>query len=177
AERMYFLQLRRRQGDRLHAAVLHDLVRRAQLLEQPQDALRARVVEMMNCQHGGPPVRRMGSGRGEACKPDGPGRAASATHSPESIGPAYSRSVGSLKRAPSLMLPWATCGNPAAVGSPGSRFEAVSSGGKRTSEARKSISAPRPAGPRRANASRDAWASPPWRRITSVRLILRPSWP
>jgi PemK-like, MazF-like toxin of type II toxin-antitoxin system len=43
----------------------------------------------------------------------------------------YSRSLGSLKSTPSLMLPWPNCGKPAALGFPGSRLEAVSSGGNR----------------------------------------------
>jgi hypothetical protein len=49
----------------------------------------------------------------------------------------YSTSVGSLNKTVSLMLPCPNCGYPVAAGLPGSRFEAVSSGGNNTSEFRK----------------------------------------
>ena len=51
--------------------------------------------------------------------------------------PHHSGSVGSLNSTVSLMLPWPNCGKFCFVGSAGSRFEAVSSGGNRTSESRK----------------------------------------
>ncbi|MCG3131088.1 MAG: hypothetical protein FLDDKLPJ_01863 [Phycisphaerae bacterium] len=50
----------------------------------------------------------------------------------------YSGSVGSLNNAGSLMLPCPNCGKPGVLGSPGFRLLAVSSGGNRTSELRKS---------------------------------------
>src|SRR6266404_2178548 len=50
--------------------------------------------------------------------------------------PTYSGSAGSLNSTVNLMLPWPNCGNPFFVGSPGSRFDAVSSGGNSTSEFR-----------------------------------------
>ena len=49
---------------------------------------------------------------------------------------AYSGSVGSSKSAVNLMLPWLNCGKPGVFGLPGSRFEAVSSGGNRICEFR-----------------------------------------
>ena len=49
----------------------------------------------------------------------------------------YSRSLGSLKSAVSLMLPWPNWGKFSVFGSPGSKFEAVSSGGNSTSVWRK----------------------------------------
>src|SRR5262249_5245982 len=91
--------------------------------------------------------------------------------------PAYSLSIGSSNSTPSLTLPCPSCGKPDAFGLPGSRFDAVSSGGNSTSVSRNSRTAIRPPAPSPAKASRAAWASPPWRRITSVRLRLRPSWP
>ena len=50
---MYRDQLRRSQSARLVAIVMDDLVFQTQLLEQPQDALRARVLQVMNGNHGG----------------------------------------------------------------------------------------------------------------------------
>ncbi len=50
---------------------------------------------------------------------------------------AYSRSLGLLNSTVSFMLPCPICGNPSAPRFPGSRFDAVSSGGKRTSALRK----------------------------------------
>src|SRR5947207_1242741 len=54
----------------------------------------------------------------------------------------YSGSAGLLKSTPSFMLPCPACGKLVALGFPGSRFDAVSSGGKSTSELRKSSTAP-----------------------------------
>src|SRR5262245_30312050 len=53
---MHLLELGWGQRQPFHALVLHDLVQCAELLEQPQDALRTRVIEMMDCEHGGPPL-------------------------------------------------------------------------------------------------------------------------
>src|SRR5215813_13158805 len=89
----------------------------------------------------------------------------------------HSGSVGSLKRTVSLILPCPNCGNPAAFLFPGSRFDAVSSAGKITSEFRNSSKSRRRPGVSAAKVLRAACASPPCRRITSVKLILRPSWP
>ena len=49
---MHRLQLRRRQPGGRVALVALDLVGRAQLLQQPQDALRARIVEVVDDEHG-----------------------------------------------------------------------------------------------------------------------------
>jgi hypothetical protein len=91
----------------------------------------------------------------------------------------HSGSFGLLKRTVNLMLPCPLCGKLGALGFPGSKLEAVSSGGNNTSVSRKcNMSKASPSFPsvkRLANASLDAWASPPWRRITSVKLMLRPS--
>jgi hypothetical protein len=54
AERMHLEQLRRREHRLRVALVLLDLVRNAELLEQPQHALRAGVVEVVDDDHGGP---------------------------------------------------------------------------------------------------------------------------
>src|ERR1700733_496652 len=54
-------QLRRRQHVGL-TLIARDLVRNAKFLEQPQHPLRARIVEVMNGEHGGPPACR-GFGR------------------------------------------------------------------------------------------------------------------
>src|SRR5262245_699042 len=89
----------------------------------------------------------------------------------------YSMSVGSLKRTVNLTLPCPNCGKSAAPRFPGSRLDAVSSGGKMTSELRNSISSIWLNRERRANSLRDSRASPPCRRITSIRFMLRPSWP
>src|SRR6185295_5811209 len=51
SQRMDVLQLRRRERYRTHALVFHDLIGRAEFLEQPEDALRARIVEMVNLDH------------------------------------------------------------------------------------------------------------------------------
>ena len=53
AEPMDFSELGRRQHRLPVALVADHLVGRAQLLEQPQDALGARVVEVMDLDHGG----------------------------------------------------------------------------------------------------------------------------
>src|SRR5882724_4364504 len=55
AERMDFRKLRRRQPRLRIALIAHHLVRRPKLLQQPEDALRARVVEMMERKHGRSP--------------------------------------------------------------------------------------------------------------------------
>src|SRR5215467_13860921 len=69
---MHLLQLGRRQRNGLHALVEQDLVGRSQLLEQPEDALGARIVEMMDLQHGaapgGPAAMRTGAARGSKSK-------------------------------------------------------------------------------------------------------------
>ena len=66
---------------------------------------------------------------------------------PSFVLPVYSTSVGSLNKTVSLMLPCPNCGYPVAAGLPGSRFEAVSSGGNNTSEFRKvSMAADLPGG-------------------------------
>src|SRR5262249_58109276 len=89
----------------------------------------------------------------------------------------YSGSLGSLNSTVSLMLPWPCCGKPGVFGSPGSRFDAVSSGGNSTSDSRNRRTASCLDSESWAKASRDACASPSWRRITSLRFMLRPSWP
>ena len=55
AERMHRAQLRRRQHVGL-ALIARDLVGHAELFQQPQHPLRARIIEMMNGEHGGPPA-------------------------------------------------------------------------------------------------------------------------
>ena len=54
AERMHRLQFRRREHGRGVALVALHLIGHAELLQQPQDALRARIVEMMDGDHGVP---------------------------------------------------------------------------------------------------------------------------
>ena len=51
AQRMHGAQLRRRQHGLRVALVALDLVGQAQLFQQPEDALRARVVEVMESDH------------------------------------------------------------------------------------------------------------------------------
>src|SRR5437016_2337929 len=89
----------------------------------------------------------------------------------------HSISAGLLNKTVSLIDPCPTCGKPELVGTPGSRVEAVSSGGKRTREFKKAITSARCSGSAVANALRAVWASPPCRKITSFRLTLRPSCP
>jgi len=55
--------------------------------------------------------------------------------------PSHSGSVVSLNSTVNLMLPWPNCGKLGFVGSPGSKVDAVSSGGNNTSEFRKVWSA------------------------------------
>src|SRR5258706_14298652 len=52
AERMHFAQRRGREHGLRIALVALDLIRKLELLEQPQHALRARVVEVMDHDHG-----------------------------------------------------------------------------------------------------------------------------
>src|SRR5260221_4607195 len=52
AERMHFAQRRGREHGLRIALVALDLIRKLELLEQPQHALRARVVEVMDYDHG-----------------------------------------------------------------------------------------------------------------------------
>src|SRR5439155_4238999 len=80
----------------------------------------------------------------------------------------YSGSAGLLKSALSLMLPWPNWGKPAAARFPAFRLDAVSSGGKITSEFRNASTASRSGRERPSKASRAALASPPCRRMTSV---------
>src|SRR5262249_2050825 len=89
----------------------------------------------------------------------------------------YSKSVGSLNRPESLMLPWPHRGQLGWVGSAGSRLDAVSSGGNKTSEFRNASKLFISAELRLAKASLCACASPPWRRMTALRVMLRPSCP
>src|SRR6266571_6121043 len=53
----------------------------------------------------------------------------------------YSGSEGLLNNTVNLMLPCPNCGKLVLLGSPGSRFDAVSSGGNRIRELRKACSA------------------------------------
>src|SRR5882672_12639079 len=89
----------------------------------------------------------------------------------------YSGSAGLLNSTVNLMLPWPNCGKPSLVWSPGSRLDAVSSGGNNTSELRNVCSATCSPLGKPAYLSRDACASPPWRRVTSCSVMLRPSCP
>ena len=89
----------------------------------------------------------------------------------------YSGSFGLLNNAPSLILPCPTCGKSGSLRSPGSRFEAVSSGGKTISELKNSITSLCFKSFFAANRSRADCASPPCLRITSVSVMLLPSWP
>src|SRR6267142_6424510 len=89
----------------------------------------------------------------------------------------YSGSFGLLKSAVSLMLPCPNWGKPNVLRLPGSSVEAVSSGGKRTSELSNASTRSCCSDGSAAKASRADWASPPWRKITSIKLMLRPSWP
>src|SRR6266481_2192147 len=81
----------------------------------------------------------------------------------------HSGSLGLLKRTVNLILPCPFCGKLGALGFPGSKLEAVSSGGNNESVSRKCRRSPASPWPPfcrswldMANASRDAWASPPW---------------
>src|SRR5215475_6669024 len=89
----------------------------------------------------------------------------------------YSGSPGLLKSTVKRMLPWPNCGKPVANGSPGSRLDAVSSGGNRMSEFKKAMTDDWSNADDLANESRAELASPPCRKMTSKRLTLRPSWP
>src|SRR5262245_3671609 len=98
--------------------------------------------------------------------------------------PAYTRGYGARYSGPgvvkstlSLMLPWPLWGKFGSDGFPGSRFEAVSSGGKMMRLSRASRSQRCCIWDWATNWSRACWASPPWRRMTSRKLMLRPSWP
>ena len=62
AQRMHGLQFRRRQIGHGVAIVMLDLVGRSQFFQQPQDALRAAVVEMVNNDHGNSLRNRIGLG-------------------------------------------------------------------------------------------------------------------
>ena len=84
---------------------------------------------------------------------------------------------GVVKSTPSLMLPWPLWGKFGSDGFPGARPEAVSAGGKRMRLSRASRSQRCCIWDRATNWSRACWASPPWRRMTSRKLMLRPSWP
>src|SRR5262245_19132709 len=68
----------------------------------------------------------------------------------------YSGSLGLLKRTVNLMLPCPNCGKFGALRFPGSRFDAVSSGGKRIRERRKLIRSSCCSADRLAKASRAA---------------------
>jgi hypothetical protein len=72
------------------------------------------------------------------------------------------------------MLPWPNCGKFCFVKSAGSRFDAVSSGGNRTKYSRNASRLLAWVGFSAAKALQAACASPPCRRITSVRVLLRP---
>src|SRR5215475_10689808 len=89
----------------------------------------------------------------------------------------HSGSVGSLNNTVSLILPWPYCGKFGVAGCPGSRLEAVSSGGNNTSEFRNVITLCCEYQGKAENALREFRASPPWRRMISLSVMLRPSCP
>ena len=79
AERMDLLQLGRREAGRRIALVVADLVRNLELLEKPEHALRAGVVQVMDNDHAAPwnSFSKRGSGQSQI--------AATSTYSPKAI--------------------------------------------------------------------------------------------